>query len=808
MSGNSKPPERSSRAPSATLRFPSEEQKAINEEALSVNEEYQSTNEELLTSKEELQSLNEELTALNSQLQETLERQRTTSNDLQNVLYSTDVATLFLDTNLNIRFFTPATKSLFSVIPERHRAAARRPQLAGCRWRASDRCPNGAGRPSRRSSGRSKRRAAPGTSVAYCLTAPRTTGSRASSSPLPTSPSGGTRRTRWRRPSGKRSWPMSRSRVFSPPRAMISASRCKRLPCFRSCWRRPSMGERAQKLVARLDETLGAMSGMLNTLLDINQIEAGTVRAEMVSFPINDLLDRLRDEFTYHAQAKRLALRVVPCGLSIHSDPRLLEQMIRNLLSNALKYTKRGKVLLGCRRREGMLSIEIWDTGVGIPDEELQAIFEEYHQLDNAARERSRGLGLGLSIVQRLGNLLGHRVRVRSHPGKGSVFAIEVMLPPSGTAPQLEHHRHGADDGIAEGAHRTGAILVVEDDPEVRDLLELVLKDEGHRAATAPDGIAALELVARGTVRPDLILADYNLPNGMDGLQVAAKLREKLHREIPVIILTGDISTGTLRDIALQDCVQLNKPVKLKEMTQVIQRLLAISQSAAARAQLRTLPKRQAVPGRPRFLSSTTTATSARRFAACSRKMAGPSRTIATCEAFLEAYRPGREACLLIDAYLPGMNGLELLQRLSDAGHRLPAIMITGNSDVPMAVQAMKAGASDFIEKPIGRERTARQRRARARAVAGCEQAVRLAGDCGGAHRGPHAATAPDHGDGPRRPSQQEYRRGPRHQPTHGREPSRLDHEENRLEVSSGVGPSGACRCREWRRRAARSRWA
>ena len=300
------------------------------------------------------------------------------------------------------------------------------------------------------------------------------------------------------------------------------------------------------KLVARLDQTAAAMSGMLNTLLDINQIEAGTVHAEMADFPINDLLDRLRDEFTYHAQAKGLALRVVPCGLSIHSDPRLLEQMIRNLLSNALKYTKRGKVLLGCRRRKGMLSIEIWDTGIGIPNEELQAIFEEYHQLDNAARERSRGLGLGLSIVQRLGNLLGHRVSVRSHPGKGSVFAIEVMLPPRGNAPRLEHHRRGKDDEIVEGVRRTGAILVIEDDPDVRESLKLVLKDEGHHAVTAPDGIAALELVAQGTVRPDLILADYNLPNGMNGLQVTAKLREKLHHQIPVIILTGDISTGDL----------------------------------------------------------------------------------------------------------------------------------------------------------------------------------------------------------------------------------------------------------------------
>ena len=124
--------------------------------------------------------------------------------------------------------------------------------------------------------------------------------------------------------------------------------------------------------------------------------------------------------------------------------------------------------------------------------------------------------------MQRLGNLLGHRVRVRSQPGKGSVFAIEVMLPPSGTAPQLEQIRHSLNDGIAEDARRTGAILVVEDDPEVRDLLEHLLKDEGHRATTAPDGVAALELVARGRVRPDLILADYNLPNGMNGIQVTA----------------------------------------------------------------------------------------------------------------------------------------------------------------------------------------------------------------------------------------------------------------------------------------------
>ena len=188
------------------------------------------------------------------------------------------------------------------------------------------------------------------------------------------------------------------------------------------------VGERAEKLVAGIDEALGAMTGMLNTLLDINQIEVGAVRAETIDFPVNDLLDRLRGELTYHAQAAGLVLRVMPCTLSVRSDPRLLEQMIRNLLSNALKYTKRGKVLIGCRRRQERLRIEIWDTGIGIPESELQAIFEEYHQVDNPARQRSHGLGLGLSIVKSLGELLRHPIHVRSLHGKGSVFSIEVPL--------------------------------------------------------------------------------------------------------------------------------------------------------------------------------------------------------------------------------------------------------------------------------------------------------------------------------------------------------------------------------------------
>ena len=681
------------------LETTNEEQAAINEEALSVNEEFQSTNEELLASKEELQSLNEELTALNVQLQETLNLQRTTSNDLQNVLFSTDVATIFLDTELNIRFFTPATKSLFNVIPsdigrplaDLNSLAADGALLTDARNVLLTLVPiereieaqSGAWYIRRILPYRNQDNAVEGVVITFADSTER-------------------RRVADALEAAKRQAELA---TAAKSRFLAAASHDLRQPLQTLALLQGQLakiveGDKAQKLIARTDETLGAISGMLNALLDINQIEAGTVRAETAVFPINTLLDRLRDEFAYHAQAQGLTLRVVPCGLSICTDPRLIEQMIRNLLSNALKYTKRGKVLLGCRRHGEKLSIEIFDTGVGIPEDELQAIFEEYHQLDNAAHERSRGLGLGLSIVRRLGELLGHRVTVRSTPGKGSVFAVEVPLPLGGTALQLDLHRQARDDGAVEGIRRSGAILIVEDDPEVRGLLELLLRDEGHRTATATDGVAALELAARGSIQPDLILADYNLPNGMNGLQLTAKLRESLHRRIPVIILTGDISTGALRDISHQDCVQLNKPVRLKELTQAIRRLLAISQPAAhARA---PRPTEAAGASRQPVIFVVDDDRHIREGIRGMFEQEG--RTVedfASCEAFLEAYRPGREACLLIDAYLPGMSGLELLQRLRDAGDRLPAIMITGNSDVPIAVQAMKAGASDFLEKPI-----------------------------------------------------------------------------------------------------------
>jgi two-component system CheB/CheR fusion protein len=206
-------------------------------------------------------------------------------------------------------------------------------------------------------------------------------------------------------------------------------------------------------------------------------------------------------------------------------------------------------------------------------------------------------------------------------------------------------------------------------------------------------------MVRKGKVRPDLILMDYNLPNGMDGLRTSQKLRSLLHSSTPVMILTGDVSTATLHSLALADCTVLNKPVKPENMSAVIQQLLAKDKTEAAPTPVPLTAKKE---GPIIFVVDD----DAHVRESLRGLLEGDGRVVqdfATCRAFLDAYRPGQQACLLIDAYLPGMTGLQLLEHLRESGDQLPAIMITGNSDVPMAVHAMKAGASNFIEKPVGR---------------------------------------------------------------------------------------------------------
>jgi two-component system CheB/CheR fusion protein len=683
------------------LEVSAQEQKAINDEALSVTEEFQSTNEELLASKEEMQSLNEELVALNTQLHETLEQQRGASTDLQNVLYSTDVATMFLDPAFRIRLFTPATTDLFSII----RSDIGRP-ITDLRSLTADhelvedgRAVLAGAKPIEREvtveGGRwFLRRIMP-----YRGQEDRIEGVVVTFNDI-------TERKRTAKALAE-AQRQAEAANAAKSRFLAAASHDLRQPLqtlalIRGLLGRTVMGEPERELLARLDQTLDAMSGMLNTLLGLNQIEAGAVQAAPVDFQVGALMGRLCDEFAYAAHAQGLALRTVPCSLMVRSDPQLLEQMLRNLLSNALKYTPRGKVLVGCRRHRGMVSVEIWDTGDGIHASELQAIFEEYYQVGGTARDASRGLGLGLSIVQRLANLLGHRVSVRSWPGKGSMFAVAVPWADLGAAPAPRLPVPPAR-GAPVPNRRTARILVVEDDPELLTLLAEALAGEGHAVITATDGEKAAEAIASAGA-PDLVLADYNLPGARTGLGVVAAVRARFGIALPALILTGDTATRTLRDIAAGRALQLSKPVQLGVLAEAVQRLLhAVPLASGGPHEPARHDPAHETGGRPLVLVIDDDANIRDGLRLMLEGAGFTVACYATAEEFLDAAQPRQDACLLVDVVLPGLSGLGLLHRLHDQGVVLPTVMITGQGDVAMAVEAMRAGAADFIEKPVNR---------------------------------------------------------------------------------------------------------
>lgn len=452
--------------------------------------------------------------------------------------------------------------------------------------------------------------------------------------------------------------------------------------------------EKAAELAHRAQQTLDSMSGMLDALLDINQLEAGIIRPKPVDFPINLMLAKLRSEFIYHASARGLGWRVVPCRLFVHSDPHLLEQMARNLVSNAMRYTPEGKVLLGCRRLADRLRIEVWDSGVGIAEDEIPRIFEEYHQAPGHLGEG--GLGLGLAIVQRLGQLLGHAITVRSRVGKGSVFAIEVPLALQRPGPM---RKPGEGPG-AIAPQRRGAILVIEDDAPLREMLELTFAREGYRTVVAANGHAALALVSGNGFRPDLVVSDYVLPGGMNGLQVAAALRAILGSPVPFVFLTGDIRSTSSRDIAESGSIRLTKPVKPAELLRVVQQLLAAPPPSEEKVV--TPPAELAEAGAPATIFVIDDDRGVRDAMRELLATAGYRvETHVSADAFLAAYRVDGRGCLVTDVRMPGISGFELLARLAAADSALPAIVITGHGDVAMAVEAMKAGAFDFIEKPV-----------------------------------------------------------------------------------------------------------
>jgi signal transduction histidine kinase len=310
-------------------------------------------------------------------------------------------------------------------------------------------------------------------------------------------------------------------------------------------------------VVNSINASVDALEGLFNELLDISKIDSGVLKANPTHFDLASMLDRLRMDFEPEAFERGLSLRIVPTTAYLFSDPVLVERILRNLVSNALRYTKAGGVLVGARRRGRELSLEVWDTGIGIPPEQQERVFEEFYQLANPERNSKKGLGLGLSIVKRLVSLLGARVDLLSIPGRGSVFKVRLPL---GVRPAVDPARK-KKAAVAPGDLSGRVIVVVEDEAAVLEGMRVLLEGWGAEVvagASIRETMAEVEPLARA---PDLIVADYGLRDGSVGTQAIAALRERFKSRIPAIIVSGSTTPAHVDEAKAIDAHLLLKPV-------------------------------------------------------------------------------------------------------------------------------------------------------------------------------------------------------------------------------------------------------
>lgn len=319
-------------------------------------------------------------------------------------------------------------------------------------------------------------------------------------------------------------------------------------------------------IVGAMGRSLDTMSGILSSLLDVNRLEAGDLRPSKGDFAINEVFDSLAADFREPMAAKGLRLRLVRSRLVLHSDKTLLEAMLRNLLSNAVRYTDRGSVLLGCRRAGDRVRIEVLDSGIGISQDQVPQIFREYYQGEQAAQRG--GFGLGLAIVRRIGEVLDHKVEVDSTLGKGTVFSIEV---PRGTASEQPAALTHAP--VRQPSDFPGVVLVVEDEASVRSSLSRMLKVRGVEAMVVSTTKEALARVGRREVRPDVLVCDYNLRGSMNGVETVKALRAELGWNIPAVVMTGDIRSEIVDAIAGRGITVLIKPFSGDELLQHVAQL-------------------------------------------------------------------------------------------------------------------------------------------------------------------------------------------------------------------------------------------
>lgn len=327
-------------------------------------------------------------------------------------------------------------------------------------------------------------------------------------------------------------------------------------------------GSKTAGIAATSAAALGSMSELLNSLLDISKLEAGAVKPDIEDCSVKAIFASLREQFAAQAEAKGLDLVVDDCDDTVRTDPTLLEQIVQNLVANAIRYTQRGLVQLRCLHETAFVDIQVLDTGIGIATNELESIFDEFYQAQREPGQRREGLGLGLSIVRRVSQLLEHPLVVKSQPGEGSCFSVRV---PRSRAPGA-----AASNAAADGADTTGGtVLIIDDDPAVADATAMFLDIVGFDAIVAAGADEACMLLAERKCRPDVIVCDFHLADGASGVGAIACVRETLQQSIPAVLITGDTSAAAADLSArIERCELLSKPVETDALVESIRRVL------------------------------------------------------------------------------------------------------------------------------------------------------------------------------------------------------------------------------------------
>jgi CheY-like chemotaxis protein len=334
----------------------------------------------------------------------------------------------------------------------------------------------------------------------------------------------------------------------------------------------PTAVER-ERLLAKIEASSHAVSELVDALLDVSKLDAGGVTPRPGEFAVQAALDRVEHDFALAAQAKGLRLRVRPSSLRVVTDPVLLERILVNLVGNALRYTRSGGVLVACRRRGGRARLEVWDTGIGIPADQRERIFDEFYQAHTAGGETVRGLGLGLAIVRRLAALLHVTIDLRSREGRGSVFAVELPIG-VGVASDL------VPEPPAPMRFDGALALVVDDDRDDREAITGLLERWGWHVVSAADGEAACAALRRAPARPDVVISDYHLAGGESGIDLVRRLRTVCATAIPAVLVSGDVTEELHGAAERAGLIVLHKPLQAARLRTLLHHLRAPVEAA------------------------------------------------------------------------------------------------------------------------------------------------------------------------------------------------------------------------------------